>query len=206
MTDLIVTLAVILILLVVIYTISQWFFYDFFGFGWRQAKRDFPGMADNLGMNYITPHDQSEIGKIEGKYQGRNVTIAPDQNGLVFFETFALPKMFLSTKDYQKENFNTRNEVFNSFFNTRTTNRNETVVHQIDSCGAALNFLSVFGRRWKRKLDYFEVSENGIRLSLKYGMNSYVPAKDLERFLLDLNEFATMLEEVLVGHKTLNSP
>lgn len=155
-------------------------FFDLFGIGWRRAMRDLPAVAAKLGLRFIVSSDRRVIGRIEGDYQSRNVSIAPDNNALILFSVTGLPRMFLSTKVYEKKNNDLRSKVFNRFFRTRTTNRSEAVVQTIDNSGAALDLLPAFSRRWKRKLDFFEVSEDGIRLSLKYGMNSYVPAKDFE--------------------------
>ncbi len=197
MDGLIATLAGILGLLGVIYGISEWFLFDFFGIGRRRAKRDFPAVAETLGLTFSASRDRSEIGEIKGEYEGRNVTISPDRNATILFSTAGLPDVFLSTKVYEKKNFDTGNSAFDSFFLTRSMSKPEKVRRQIENSGAALDYLPVFSRRWKRKLDFFEISEDGIRLSLKYGMNSYVPAKDLEQLLPDLNKFAGMLEDVL---------
>ncbi len=197
MDGLIATLAGILVLLAVIYAVSEWFFFDFFGIGRRHARRDFPAVAEKLGLTFVAASDGSDIGSIKGEYAGRKVSISPDDNATILFNVSGLPKLFLSTKVYEKKNFDTGNDVFDGFFLTRNMNKPDAVVRQIGNSGAALDFLSEFSHRWKRKLEYFEVTGDGIRLSLKYGMNSYVPAKDLEQLLPDLNKLAEMLEKVL---------
>ena len=197
MDNLIITLAVILFMLAIFYGVTEWLFLDFFGFGYRRARRDFPAAAEALGLTFVAASDPGGIGEIKGEYRGRKVTIAPDRNAIILFSVAGLPNLFLSTKVYEKKNFDTGNSVFDGFFRTRSMNKPEQLVHRINDSGTALDFLSAFNSRWKRKLDYFSVTKDGIDLKLKYGMNSYVPVKDLEQLLPDLNTFAGILEDIL---------
>jgi hypothetical protein len=198
MNDLFVPFAWVVAFMVVFYAVNERFYFDIIGVGRRRAKRQFPVVAKKLGLNFVASSDRSEIGRIEGNYQGRKIRIAPDENATMLYRISGLPDIFLSTKVYERENIDTGNMVFDSFFRTRNIKRPDSIVDRINKRGAALEFLHDFNRRWKRKLEYFEVSDEGIRLSFKHGMNGYMPATDLEQLLPELSKFAGILEDILV--------
>ena len=175
--------------------ITQYLDLDILGIGRRKAMREFPKEAERLGLSLKTRRPK-EFGVYKGKYKGYFFTIDPDSNATIYLRMKTLPGLALNTI-YHKTNFNTGNSTFDHLFTERRAS--PKIRENLCKSTELINFVGVFGNRWKGKYRFIRVVEDGIYFSFKYGSGHYIPASILEKIMSDMVKLAELIQDAAKG-------
>jgi len=173
-------------------------YFDIFWFGFRACKKNLKKTAIQLNLKFIPPTYKYEIGKVEGLYKGYNVQIEPDSNATITVALKNMPNIEFRKSKNQKVNPKhiDGGKYFNEFFKTRTAHKHDKVEKGIQASKNEFAFLKE-STLAKSYIDYLSVDEYDLRISLKHGFNSYIPAKLIKPLLDDLTTLAKILEKSL---------
>ena len=198
---------IIITFLCVAYMADKFLYLDMTKLGWKRARKNFPNVAAQFGLEYLLPKLNYQIGEIKGEYNGCKISVRPDN--LAFIEVtqigdsrFDSSRLELSTSEPQLTSppkgmiqFDSGNSGFDRFFITRYAI--EDVAKIFTNNTEKLVYIGQFSKNWKDKICYLQAGANGVRCSLKYGVSSYIPAEILEKLLPDLCELVKVFESLL---------
>lgn len=189
---------------------------------YQEAKRSFPGLAQELGLRYRKPKDAKQIGVLSGVYDGYRVKIDADSN----FEKFTVRLRFTTSLTLSMDRWESENDSFastrlNLFFRTREASpelllklheRREGVT--VDETGAAAGYrqaagdivvqpsaaelLDAFVGRWKGKLKRFQIVRSDMQCAPLLGSNDEsiqsLSAGQVYKLLPELIELARAID------------
>ena len=191
----------------IVHMVDRFLYLDMTKLGWKRARKNFPNVAAQFGLEYLLPKLNYQIGEIKGEYNGYKISIRPDDLAFIGVtqigsSRFDNLRFKLSTSQSQLTSppegmmqFESGNSEFDAFFNTRYAIHDAAII--LTNNPSNLVYIGQFRKAWKNKICYVEVDDFGVRCSLKYGVSSYIPADILEKILPDLCELAKIFESLL---------
>ncbi len=190
---------VIVLALIVFLVVTEFFFFDFTGFGWRKAKKEFSNAGKKLGLNFIKPKYKFNIGELKGVYENHEVVVVPDDGAKIKIKLDYDGNMELRTvsDNYTSppngmQHIQANGSVFNSFFKTRYAHA--SLASKISQSDELAQFIKIFKGKWGRKIEYLEINNSSLIVSMKYGKESYIPSKVINDILPDLVKLAGIIE------------
>ncbi|MEN8133818.1 MAG: hypothetical protein ABFS45_27405 [Pseudomonadota bacterium] len=200
----IVTSIAIWVVIAVAVVALYWFgfrFYDPFEIGLRDAKKSFPGVAKELGLEFVAPTSGEYVGEIKGKINSNNVRIAPDDLALIEIELHDRIKVHLSNSESFRshsnegmEAFDFKNKAANDLFKTRFASSD--LLDKLSSSRRLFEFVEKFKRHWGKEVEDLIYSNGFVRVTFRYGFRRYIPAKDIQPMLEDLVVLADILQSL----------
>ncbi len=177
------------LLLLIIWLIGDLMFMDILGVGRLMAKRKLPEVAKSMGFKEKPGSSPRSFNEYSGKYKGHFVKVEPESATITVYMRH-IPNLDLSTT-YKKTKFDTGNPKFDRFFTERMAPKD--VGEKISRSDELIEFVGVFGKKWKRKCKFVAVSYDNVRCAMKYGNGHYIPADVLEPIISDLIQMADLL-------------
>lgn len=199
-------LVISIIALVIIMAIITFFsitfrFYDPFGIGISKARRDFPEVAEKLGLEFTPPALKEHLGELNGELGGYTVRVSPDDSAIIELALRERIEVHLSNdepvRSHANEDMNTfdfHNKAANKLFTTRFASPN--LVHNLASSKKLFDFTETFNSHWGREVSRLEYSNGYVFARFRYGFGNYIPAKNIQPMLDDLVVLAELLESL----------
>ncbi len=185
--------------LIAFFMVTEAFYYDLGGFGWRKAKEQFSESGKLLGLEFTAPDFDYRIGQLTGTYENHEVRILPDEQAQIEVKLNVTRPLELSTQAFQRTSppsgmavIESRYPAFNHFFETRYAD--PALAQLLAESESFAAFLEDFQKKWGRQLEYLMLSDTTLTVSLRYGLQSYIPGSVLKALLPDLIELADRLE------------
>ncbi|HHJ17842.1 MAG TPA: hypothetical protein ENJ80_14210 [Gammaproteobacteria bacterium] len=181
---------------------AEYYFYmDFTGRGWKQARNEFPPVAARLGLSLKEAAYDYEIGEISGDYRGYKVKVMPDKGARIELDMDHSANIDLDTdadgQSGSKTGFQTVNfdaPVLNHYFKTRFARAD--VAERLAKSGELARFIEQFRSRWGRQVMRLRVENGFIRCSFPHGRQRYIPSQLIEPILKDLADLADILKSL----------
>lgn len=148
--------------------------------GWKRARKNFPGVAAQLGLEHLSPKLKIKIGEIKGEFSGYQVRIRSDYRATIEVTQigslrFRSSRLMLSTSKSQiislpkgMTQFDSGSSEFDTFFRTRYAIPEFIKILTDDA--SKLVCLEQFRKTWGNKLRLVEVGDSGIRCYLNMGL------------------------------------
>ncbi len=185
--------------LLAFFMVTEALYFDMGGFGWRKAKQQFGEYGQALGLEFIAPDFDYQIGQLAGTYESHEVRILPDEQARIEVQLNVPERVELSTLPFHRKippsgmkQVESRYSSFNRFFKTRYAAPG--LARQLAESESLAEFLEVFQEKWGRQLEYLTLSDTTLTASLRYGWQSYIPGDVVKTLLPDLIELAERFE------------
>lgn len=196
------TSSIVVVVVVIVIITFFWFtfrFYDPFEIGINKARKDFPKVAETLGLKFTAPVTDEELGELNGKFRGQTVRVAPDDSAKIEVVFDTRIKVHISNSEPVRtlanegmDAFDFQDAAANKLFTTRFAS--PSLVDKLASSQKMFAFVKAFNNHWGSELSDLEYSNGYLYVTFKYGFQKYIPAKDIEPMLKDLVSLAEILE------------
>ncbi|MFO7713054.1 hypothetical protein [Desulfosarcina sp.] len=178
------------------------FYIDLTKSGWKEARADYPRLAEKMNLAFKPGELDYHIGEISGVFKTCQVAVKPDDSATIEIRFKSAPDLFLSSIDPDNTDpftgmvrFDTENAAFDQYFKTRFAT--PAISAALIEKSSALQFVDRFVKKWARPIQRFDISRHGIACRFKYGGQTYIPASVLESLLPELCNFAEAFEVLL---------
>jgi hypothetical protein len=178
------------------------FYIDLSKWGWKNAKKNYPQLANKMSLAFKKPALNHHIGEISGTLNGCQVAVKPDENAAIEVRFHATPDLFLSSIDPENMepypgmvSFDSDNAAFNRYFRMRFAA--PAIAAVLREASGELDFVDQFVKKWARPIQRFDISRHGIACRFHYGAQSFIPTSVLESILPEMCGFAQSFEALL---------
>lgn len=160
------------------------------------ARKEYPALAERLGLTYKPSRYRSGVGSLVGHYRGFSVHVDPDDQRRIFLRFRDKPPIELYSYAHNKRpppglsSFRPANKKLASVF--KTAHGNEHTVRALDEASALEPELSALRR--SRELKTLSVTPSGIAAVFDYGNPPFIPAATVEHVLPTLVSLARQFE------------
>lgn len=183
----------ILLLVALLWVLSEIMFLDILGIGRMKAKKSFPEAAAKIGMTAVSPGKKKSFSDYSGTYGGYDIWVAPEMSS-VKVNMQRIPGLFLNT--FQKNiSFDTGNPTVDRFFTARQAPA--ATSQKLIENERFTRLMASFIEEWKRKISKVDIEPGYIECRLKFGMGHYIPASLLEPMTSDLVGLADALQQAV---------
>lgn len=164
------------------------------------AQRQYPQLAEDLGLTFIPSRYRSGVGRIVGTLTGFRVSVDPDEqkNVRVLFETPPGVELWMHVHHRRPppgmKLFRPASPGLASLF--RTAHGTQQAIARLDAAAGG-ETLSNMARRLRRfrQLKSLSVTEGGVTAVLDYGSPPFIPADVVRSLLDDLVGIARVFQE-----------
>ena len=164
----------------------------------RAASKEFPELAQRLGLTHKPSPYRGGIGTLSGTFQGYRVFIDPDEQRKVSLYFEGTPGVFLRSYVVNQRppdelsRLYSGDRRFDAFFKTRYAD--DGVAQRIQEYTEWRPLIAVLEDEFRRELTQFNVSETSITLVINFGNPPHIPSGAVERLLEVLVRFATVID------------
>ena len=176
---------------------GEFFYLDLTGIGKRKAIKEFPVAAQELGFKLTKKRSSQNFGFFSGQYRKYEFDITPDYSAKIILKMQPIKGLEQISTASGNIEFMSQNSQFDKLFKTReATKEFAPVIQQATRFQKAA---ITFSQQWQRPSDYIGIDNNEIRITLKYGHGSYIPASVLKKIIPDMVELADIIQQDLGG-------
>ena len=177
--------------------VGEFFYLDFTGIGKRKAIKEFPIAAQELGFELTSKRSSQNFGFFNGHYQGYEFNITPDYSAKIILTIKPIQGLKEISTAPGSIIFTSQNQQFDNLFKTREATKKLSPI--IQQATRFQKTALAFGHKWQRPTDFIGIDENEIRVTLKYGHGSYIPASVLKEIIPDIVKLADAIQHDLGG-------
>ena len=163
----------------------------------RAARRQYPALAQRLGLALRPASHPKGIGKLTGTYEGYRVLVDPDQTRRITVQFDAAPKIDLrSYEDLRRRPrglapYASGHKRFDAFFKTRYASRR--VAKRLARAGDLSELIAPLRGPFSREIRQVMVTSEGVTCVLDFGNPPNLPPEVVETLLPALIELAWVI-------------
>lgn len=161
------------------------------------ALRQYPGLAEKLGLSFEAPRYAGWVGQLKGKFDGYRVLVQPDEKARIVVFLESEPAVQLRNYDHFK-----RVPEGSAVFSLGSRKLDAWVknrycpVHRQQAFDESLELRRQVAalQAWHLRIKQLTVEPQRIELVLDYGTPPFIPATDVELLLPELTRLARAVE------------
>ena len=189
------TILEILVGLILLWGVSELLFLDIFGIGRYATRKNFPAVAQRMGLAAESQWSWHVFPEFAGTYRGHQVSI--DHNSASI--QVALPDiqgLSLNTFGNRKA-FDTGSSFLDRFFSERMVP--DHLKHALKENAELVQTMERVIRKWRYKMKAMDIESQYVECKMKFGNGRYIPASVAEPLTMDLIAIADQLQGVSTG-------
>jgi hypothetical protein len=164
----------------------------------KRTAASFPALATKLGLRFKQPSSSRAIGSLQGRYQGYQVFVDPDEQRRINVRFSSEPRIDL--RNYEHRNrpplgmhtFFSGDKRFDGFFKTRYVD--DEVGERLTQVEDLTALLRPFQGAYYRQLKQLNVTTNGVTCILDFGNPPHIPPAAVEHLLPAMVSLARVIE------------
>jgi hypothetical protein len=165
--------------------------------GHSAARRQYPALAEKLGLTFKPSGYRGAIGTISGTIDEHDVVIDPDDQRAIIVRFGSEPQVDLRSYEhsgggrYALSHFRSGVRAFDAFFKTRSAG--PQVAERLESADLE-RLIAPFKGRYYRAIRSLAVTRSGITCVFDFGTPPFIPASAVSEILTAMLELARTIE------------
>ncbi len=181
----------ILVVVALVWGMSEMLFLDLFGLGRSNTRKKFPEVAQKMGLTADSEWSARVFPNFQGRYQDHHVTIEHEL-ARIRVDLASIPDLVLNSYG-SRAVFNTGNATIDGFIKERDVP--PCLKDQMAGNSELISTLEMFIKKWRRKMRRLDIESLQIECVMKFGNGHYIPADVAEPLTLDIISIAELLEK-----------
>jgi hypothetical protein len=167
--------------------------------GWSRAAKEFPALADRLGVTFRAPPSPTRIGTLRGTFRGYDVFVDPDDRPRLVVYFGSAPPVILRTFELEKrvpsgmQRLETQNPLVDRFFKDRYV-APESADELSDCAGEFETRIVPFAVKWRNKVTQVSITPERLECEFDFGRPLHLPPEVVEELLPEAVELSRFLE------------
>lgn len=180
---------------IIFIALGEFLYLDYTGLGKRKALKEFPAAAKEFGFELTKKRSSQSFGFFTGHYDGYDFNITPDYSAKITLKMKTIKGLNEISTAPGNIDFVCQNPLFNKMFKTRQST--EDVIPVIQQATRFHKGAIAFAQQWRRPSDYIGINDSEIRVTLRYGHGSHIPASVLRQIIPDMITLADTIQQDL---------